>query len=258
MFAGCIFKGAMKMTIGEKIKELRKLQNKTQEELAKALNISCQAISKWENGQALPDITLVVPIAEFFKVSTDTLFDMNRKLSNDEWDKFWQGEAGKTDEEKLIWWENAVKAYPNEHKCLVKYAQALSKAAKHNLYNAEKNIMLGEKAIEICTRLLGESSDGFVRTIAAQCLVLFLYTDSSKPYADEEKAVAAAESATGFWACREILLERAYFVSKDKAAEQRNHNITIFLQKICNYMERYGETDSELYNSATKFIKGNA
>lgn len=240
------------MTIGEKIRSLRKEHNKTQEELAQTLNISCQAVSKWETGQTLPDITLVVPIARFFNVSTDVLFDVECQLSQEEWDKLWQGEAGKTDGEALCWWENAVRRYPDDHRCLVKYAQALSKAAKHNLYGDNKSISLGEKAIEICSRLLRESCDGFVRTIAAQSLVLFLYTDGSKPYASEEKALAAADTATGFWACREILSQRAYYLSKDKAMEQRKHNIRIFLQKVRKYMEESGETHNALYSAVTE------
>lgn len=44
------------LKIGEKIKELRKAQDVTQEKLADYLNISYQAVSKWENGLALPDL----------------------------------------------------------------------------------------------------------------------------------------------------------------------------------------------------------
>lgn len=48
------------MKIGDKIKELRKKQDITQEKLAAYLNISYRAISKWENGMALPDVTLIL------------------------------------------------------------------------------------------------------------------------------------------------------------------------------------------------------
>ena len=56
----------MTLKIGEKIKELRKAQNITQDKLANYLNISYQAVSKWENGTALPDVTLLPKIANFF------------------------------------------------------------------------------------------------------------------------------------------------------------------------------------------------
>ena len=67
------------MTIGEKRKELRKTHNITQEKLAEQLNISYQAVSKWENNVANPDFSLIVPLAKLFKVTTDELlcFDLS-------------------------------------------------------------------------------------------------------------------------------------------------------------------------------------
>ncbi len=56
---------------GQIIKDLRKKQDVTQENLADYLNISYQAISKWENGTALLDITLIPKIANFFGVTTE-------------------------------------------------------------------------------------------------------------------------------------------------------------------------------------------
>ncbi len=64
----------MTQTIGQIIRRLRKERNFTQEELAEQLNVSAQAVSKWENGTSLPDISQVVPIAKVFGVSTDVLF----------------------------------------------------------------------------------------------------------------------------------------------------------------------------------------
>ncbi|MFA7507721.1 MAG: helix-turn-helix transcriptional regulator [Bacilli bacterium] len=61
------------MNVGLKIKELRTELKITQEELAKAVQVSTQAVSKWECG-GLPDIELVPKIAVFFNVTTDELF----------------------------------------------------------------------------------------------------------------------------------------------------------------------------------------
>ena len=61
----------MKENMGQIIKRLRKERNLTQEELAEQLNISAQAISKWENGTSMPDISQVVPLANLFGVPTD-------------------------------------------------------------------------------------------------------------------------------------------------------------------------------------------
>ena len=67
----------MNENMGQIIKRLRKERNLTQEELAEQLNVSAQAISKWENGTSMPDISQVIPIANFFEISTDTLFSRN-------------------------------------------------------------------------------------------------------------------------------------------------------------------------------------
>ena len=65
------------MNIGNKIKELRKQRGITQEQLADSIGVSFQAVSKWENNIALPDITLAPALASYFGVSMDVLFDFN-------------------------------------------------------------------------------------------------------------------------------------------------------------------------------------
>ena len=63
--------------LGEKIKSLRKQKNISQEVFANYLGVSFQAVSKWENGYTLPDVTMIPAIASFFGVSTDELFNFN-------------------------------------------------------------------------------------------------------------------------------------------------------------------------------------
>ena len=65
------------MNIGNRIKELRVKNKITQEELAKSLQVSTQAVSKWENGGS-PDLELVPSIASYFNVTTDYLFDLKQ------------------------------------------------------------------------------------------------------------------------------------------------------------------------------------
>lgn len=67
----------MSQSIGKTIRNLRKERNLTQEELAELLNISSQAISKWENEAGLPDISQIVPLASVFGVTTDRLFGLS-------------------------------------------------------------------------------------------------------------------------------------------------------------------------------------
>ena len=67
----------MTLSIGNKIKTLRKQRGITQEQLAESIGISFQAVSKWENNIALPDITLAPALASYFGVTMDELFDYN-------------------------------------------------------------------------------------------------------------------------------------------------------------------------------------
>jgi transcriptional regulator with XRE-family HTH domain len=73
----------MSLTIGQTIKKLRKEHNLTQEKLAEQLHVTFQAVSKWENGTGLPDISQVVPLAKVFGVSTDILFGAYVTIDNE-------------------------------------------------------------------------------------------------------------------------------------------------------------------------------
>ena len=70
--------------IGDRIKALRNQKKVTQETLAKHLFISPQAVSRWEQGLAVPDTAILVPLADFFGVSVDYLLrDTEQSFSTD-------------------------------------------------------------------------------------------------------------------------------------------------------------------------------
>ena len=64
--------------IGKFISTLRKEQNLTQAELAAKLGVTDRAISKWENGRGLPDLSLVVPLSEALNISINELLSGER------------------------------------------------------------------------------------------------------------------------------------------------------------------------------------
>lgn len=59
--------------IGDKIKLLRRKRKLTQSQLANELNVSAQAVSKWEKGLSAPDIETIIKISKIFDVTTDYL-----------------------------------------------------------------------------------------------------------------------------------------------------------------------------------------
>jgi transcriptional regulator with XRE-family HTH domain len=69
------------MEIGEKIKELRKQMDWTQEELAEKLFVSRTAVSKWESGKGTPNIDSLKDISTLFSVSIDELLSSEELIS---------------------------------------------------------------------------------------------------------------------------------------------------------------------------------
>ena len=63
----------MSETMGQIIKRLRKDKNFTQEELAEQLGVTCQAVSKWENGTSDPSTSNLLALAKLFGISVEEL-----------------------------------------------------------------------------------------------------------------------------------------------------------------------------------------
>ncbi len=92
------------MKLHEKIYSQRKLKGFSQEELAEKLGVSRQAVSKWETGEALPEITKLKGLAEVFGVTTDFLL-------NDNQDVFVKGQVNSPDPfEKFYSWIDSLPA----------------------------------------------------------------------------------------------------------------------------------------------------
>ena len=58
----------MELHFSEMIKQLRKEHGLTQEQLAEALGVTTGAVYKWENGLAMPEIKMLVELADFFEI----------------------------------------------------------------------------------------------------------------------------------------------------------------------------------------------
>lgn len=107
----------MNVYLAEKLKSLRAEKRVSQEKLAQYLNVSFQAVSKWETGTAYPDITLLPDIARYFGVSVDELLCVERIDEDRLFDEF----SRKAEElhrcgkrpEVLALWQEAYQRMPN-------------------------------------------------------------------------------------------------------------------------------------------------
>lgn len=198
------------LKIGEKIKDLRKKQDVTQEKLAAYLNISYQAISKRENGTALPDLTLLPGIANFFGVSTDELLGMKDTEETEELKEFEKIYSenfclGKT-YENIVLSRRVLEKYPRNYQWMMNLACVLccyNDTAEHNKHSKE-NDFRGE-AIRLCERILEDCTEESVRHRAIQTLCL------EYPWVGKKKeAIKLAMDMPDMYACREQLLSFVY------------------------------------------------
>ena len=120
----------MKLTLGEKIKELRKRDGRKQEDLANALGVSNQAVSRWEKDGSYPDMELIPAIANYFNVSIDELFgyskDRQEKLKSilEKAEKAINEQGDMTECVEML--RAAAEEFPSEPQVLIKLGYALS------------------------------------------------------------------------------------------------------------------------------------
>ena len=176
--------------IGEKIKELRRKNDMTQEQLADHLHVANQTVSKWETGVTSPDLSLIVPIARFFKVTTDELFSYNENADHireeeleEQFQETWEsGDLQKRFEVS----EQAVKEFPGEMKWhdRLAWAQAMrSFEYKDDMKYAEEQ----EEAIKRFATVIENTPEGKLRASSIQGIVQYLSFrgrfDEAKEYA---------------------------------------------------------------------------
>ncbi len=141
----------MDICFSDKLKSLRVEKKVSQEKLAQYLKVSFQAVSKWENGNAYPDITLLPDIARFFGVTVDELLcveliDEKRlfeEYSEKAVDLFRCGNKA----EALALWQEAYQRMPNnidvKEMLMSSYFDADRKKYFHEIYDLATEIING-------------------------------------------------------------------------------------------------------------------
>jgi len=198
------------LKIGDKIKALRKAQDITQEKLAAYLNISYQAVSKWENGTALPDITLVPQIANFFGVSADELLCMKDTEETEElkeYEKIYRenNRLGKM-LDNIVLSREVLTKYPRNYQWMLNLSYPLiqyNDTDEHRKFSAEHGFR--EEAISICERILEDCAIDSIRHSAIQILC-YSYRDVGK----EDLALKLVNEMPDMFLSREHLLSHIY------------------------------------------------
>lgn len=89
--------------IGHFLKELRKEKGLTQEQLAEQLNVSNRSVSRWETGSTMPDLSMLITLAEYYDVEVREIIDGERKseIMNEEMKDTLQKVADYTETQNL-------------------------------------------------------------------------------------------------------------------------------------------------------------
>lgn len=177
--------------IGEKIKEQRRKNDMTQEKLAEILGVAYQTVSKWETGITSPDLSLIVPLARLFGITTDELFcysesadDILKKELEEDYEETWQsGDLKKRFEIS----QQAVKEFPGDMNWLDRLAWAQSMLSfeikEDSEYAAQQ-----EEAIKKFAVVIENADDEKVKASSilgiVQCLAFRGRNDEAKAYAE--------------------------------------------------------------------------
>lgn len=214
----------MDLYIGENIKRLRREKGVTQEKLAEHLGISTQAVSKWERCETLPDITLVIPLASYFGVSTDELLGLdeakNKAEAEEMLEKF----------QNLAWrecrWDEAAeilreahRKFPNNWEITHRYMWNLIGGNADN----DPAVLLSHKdeLNELCTKILDECTVEPIRLGAVNMRAKIAHASG-----DTQKALEILNAMPSFYNARPQVTEQLF--AKDTPEFMRQLHLNIF------------------------------
>ncbi|MBO5109201.1 MAG: helix-turn-helix transcriptional regulator [Clostridia bacterium] len=221
----------MSYNFGKTIKSLRQQRGLTQEQLAEAMGVSPQAVSRWETNSTYPDLSLLPILANFFDVSIDALlaFDVTKKSETirtiiEEADAL-MAESRYTEAVCIL--REAYVGYPGNDRLMYKLAWAL----RGTKGESEDNY---EEAIHLYLKLLEISTDTQLRAMVTRDLMYCYYTkgrvDLARKYADQ---------LPGFEVCREYNLGRGNCLKGKELAEYLRSNLRLYGQAMIECLEYF-------------------
>lgn len=210
--------GFMTLKIGEKIKQLRKKADVTQEKFAEYLGVTFQAVSRWESGICYPDIEIVPSIANFFNVTTDELLGVDIMYKQEKRDetfaKLYEKQSKGLIDECIEMTRTAINEFPNDYELLAHLAFLLGK----------KDETMKE-AISINERILADCTDDQIRYGVMQKLAYHYNLTGEK-----EKAIHTAKKLPSTPVTCDMLLRHIY--DGEEKILQLQSNIPYF----CDYI----------------------
>ncbi len=208
------------MSFGSTIKQLRKKKGYTQDQLANLLNVTPQAISRWENNSAMPDISLLIPIANVFSVSIDTLLGVDVEKNAQHIRDFCENALtfeppyGETADEKHAIYRDEIRKYPDS----VELREALFNilARQSTVSGKFKDAALLREMASLAEDII-EMGGGAEGRDHYQAMLAFFNQELHNP----ERARAIVDNATEMMFSKEVLLPTALVGRKRVEAQKK-------------------------------------
>lgn len=188
----------MEFSIGENLRRLRQQKGITQEQAAAVFGVSAQAVSRWENSSAYPDITLLPGLAIFYDTTVDAIVGMDeiRKEENLRKIHCRINElviAGKA-EEAVTLIRESLKVYPSDSGLLMSLGETLA--------HRSDDPMAAQEAVSIAQRILQNPDVSMKAKGTTTVNLLFLYLRQGKA----ELARELVRTLPHIWESRELLM----------------------------------------------------
>jgi len=188
--------------LGGNLRRLRFEKGLTQEQLAEVFHVSAQAVSRWENDQAYPDVGMLPGLAMYFGVSVDEILGMDgirkeERLYAAVSRAYTLARGGKLDQ-AIEWIEENLKIYPDDSSLLMALSETLARKKK------DEEAM--KKAIAVSQRVLGKNEISMKARSTAMVNLLFMYMRIGA----EEKAKEIVKALPHIWESREMVMPEVY------------------------------------------------
>lgn len=224
------------MSIGTTIKKLRRDKNITQEQLAEYLNISSQAISRWETDFAMPDIMLLPKLANIFNVTTDYLLGVditNKQAKIDAYYKESAKYAAIGDIDNVIaTWRKALDEFPNDYFVMKELSGWLLMKSRSETNDSKKSLQ--EESKKLCEKVLAECADDLSRQGAIHTLCM-LYSETG----DYENSKRIAEMMPDVVCSKNILC--LFGLKEDEPIQTLQNNVRVFVEQLGYFLNRLAD-----------------
>ncbi len=221
------------LKIGEVILRERRKLKMTQEELARALDVSAQAVSNWERG-GYPDITLLPKIANYFRITVDELIGNDEASREEEIEEFMKKFNKATRAEQLYLSKEYYKKYPTNFTVCESLALAILR--NKDCWSEDYPLLK-----EVCEKILSECTWEHVRQNARECMSIVC--------PDEEWEIWKYKSEHFYSSCQNERIEERFW-QRENEIEYAKHNTANNLLSLMHFLGReymrYYEKDNSL------------